>query len=137
MALDEREKLAVSRMRAGGLGYKAIATRVVVSRDQVRSYLTRAGIEPESLSAPDRRWCRWCGAQLPQRADGKKPSFCSSEHRRAFWRTHPEAGARKAFYEFTCAHCGTPFKAYGNAGRKYCSHACYNRHRFNTKGGRS
>ena len=32
-----------------------------------------------------------------------------------------------------CARCGKPFTAYGNAGRKYCSHSCYIADRF--KGG--
>lgn len=135
MALDEREKQAARCMRLGGLGYKAIAARLAVSRDQIRAYVTRTGIEPTAKADPNGRWCRWCGIKLPQRADGKKPSFCCSEHRRAFWHTHPEAGTRKAFYNFTCAYCGEGFEAYGNAGRKYCTHACYIRHQFGTKGG--
>lgn len=37
---------------------------------------------------------------------------------------------KKAVYTHTCAGCGREFTAYGNARRKYCSHACYINHRF-------
>ena len=59
MALDEREKQAARCMRLGGLGYKAIAARLAVSRDQIRAYVTRTGIEPTAKADPDGRWCRW------------------------------------------------------------------------------
>ncbi|VEI13838.1 Uncharacterised protein [Trueperella bialowiezensis] len=136
MALDEREKLAIRRMRTDGLGYKAIANRLAVGRDQVRAYLLRTDTQPQGTVDEQWRWCRWCGERLPARADGKKPRFCCTEHRRAFWKHHPDEGNRKAFYAFTCAHCDTGFSAYGNKSRKYCSHACYIRHRFATKGGK-
>ncbi len=136
MALDEREKQAITRLRADGLGYKAIASTLNVSRDQVRAFTTRHGIAAGPRPEDGARWCRWCGSRLPERSDGKKPRFCCTEHRRLFWRSHPEAGVRKAFYQFTCVNCGTQFEAYGNATRKYCSHACYIRHRFNTRGGK-
>ena len=38
-------------------------------------------------------------------------------------------------YEYTCAHCGKPFTAYGNKGRKYCSHECYIADRFGEERG--
>lgn len=59
--------------------------------------------------------------------------FCSDNCRTAWWNAHPEKVNRRAVYHFTCAHCGKPFTAYGNAKRKYCSHACYIADRY--KGG--
>lgn len=41
---------------------------------------------------------------------------------------------RKAFYPLICAECGKEFLSYGNRKRKYCSHACYIKARFQ-KGG--
>lgn len=133
MGLDDREKLAVRRMRSGGLGYKAIAARIGVSRDQVRSYLSRTPVTAEAVEE-GADWCCWCGKTIrPERAGQR---FCCSEHRLSWWHTHPDQLNRKAVYEFTCPNCGQAFTAYGNRSRKYCCHACYVRHRFATRGGR-
>ena len=32
--------------------------------------------------------------------------------------------------ESACENCGKPFSVYGNAKRKYCSHVCYVKGRF-------
>ncbi len=74
--------------------------------------------------------CPECGAAVEQHPGRKRRRFCSDACRRAWWNAHPEMVRRRAVYEFECACCGQPFTAYGNAGRKYCSHACYIADRF-------
>ncbi len=69
----------------------------------------------------------------PAEIDALYKDTLSDKCRTVWWNSHPEAVNRKAVYSFTCAHCGKPFTAYGNAGRKYCSHACYIADRY--KGG--
>ena len=66
-------------------------------------------------------------AQDPKR---KKKKFCSDACRMSWWNKNLDKVNRKAVYEFICPHCQQPFTAYGNAGRKYCSHACYIADRF-------
>ena len=78
-------------------------------------------------------FCLQCGALLTQTPGRKRVKFCSDNCRTAWWNAHPEKVNRRAVYHFTCAHCGKPFTAYGNAKRKYCSHACYIADRY--KGG--
>ena len=68
---------------------------------------------------------------------GRKPvKFCSEACRIHWWNTHPDAVDKKAFYDFTCACCGKPFRAYGNSQRKYCCHAYYIQARFQGGDGR-
>lgn len=81
----------------------------------------------------DAGFCLQCGALLTQTPGRKRVKFCSDNCRTAWWNAHPEKVNRRAIYHFTCAHCGKPFTAYGNAKRKYCSHACYIADRY--KGG--
>ena len=77
--------------------------------------------------------CLGCGKPITQREGIKRVKFCCPSCRQAWWNSHPEKVNRKAIYSFTCACCGKPFTAYGNRGRKYCSHECYITDRF--KGG--
>ena len=103
----------------------------------VKSWCRRNNITPSSAIATvagvaDVVGCLNCGRKL----SGRQSRFCCQTCRRTWWKTHPDLINRKAFYSFTCAHCAKPFSAYGNAKRKYCTHACYIRHRFATRGGR-
>ena len=43
---------------------------------------------------------------------------------------------RRAITTHACAGCRATFESYGNKHRKYCTHACYIRTRFGTRGGR-
>lgn len=55
--LTDAEKSAIESLRAAGLGYKAIAEKLSLSRETVRSYCTRNGlqaVEPkEELAASE------------------------------------------------------------------------------------
>lgn len=137
--LTDSQKTMIQAYRSAGLGYKAIAGRLSLSRETVQSYCRRMNLNvapalPENgiaaASDASSRPCKRCGKPVQQKPGTKKRLFCSDACRQAWWNDHPEEVKRKAVYAFTCAHCGQSFTAYGNNHRKYCSHACYIAARF-------
>lgn len=135
--LNEQVRVQVVRLREAGMSFAQIAKALRLNVNTVKSWCRRQGITPQHHSKTDVEvvtliGCAQCGSEL----SGRQRRFCCEACRRAWWKNHPDQIQRKAFYHFTCTHCGKPFIAYGNANRHYCSHACYIRHRFNTRGGR-
>lgn len=123
----------IENLRADGCGYARIAELLSLSKNTVKSYCQRhglSGIAAKEEPAPAQSFCRECGSPLTQMPGRKEAKFCSDTCRNAWWNAHQNMVRRKAVYEFTCAGCGRPFSAYGNANRKYCSHACYIKSRF-------
>lgn len=127
------QRAEVIRLRQEGIGYAAIASKLGISANTVKSFCRRnglAGCVEEKKPTMEEGYCRECGRKLVQPEKMKKISFCSKECRQKWWKEHPEQLQKKALYSFTCACCGKEFTAYGNKGRKYCSHECYIRDRF-------
>ena len=133
--MDGFQKEQIRNLRGEGLSYAEIARQVDASRDAVISFCRRNGLQEikkpitaVKIAAED--VCRECGKPLVQVNGMKRRVFCSKECRVKWWKEHPEQLNQKAVYQYTCPHCGKPFSAYGNAKRKYCSHACYISDRF-------
>lgn len=131
--MDGFQKEQIRTLRSEGRSYAEIAKQIDVSRDAVISFCRRNGLqdikEPaKEITVTD--GCRECGKPLVQIDGMKHRVFCSKDCRVKWWKEHPEQLNQKAVYQFTCPHCGKPFSAYGNAKRKYCSHACYIADRF-------
>jgi len=140
--MTEEQKSEITGLRAAGDGYTVIARKMGLPRDTVRSFCRRNGLAGETAAGkegaagcPEDGFCRECGKVLRQPEGMKKRVFCSRECREKWWHGHPDQIRQRAVYSFTCAGCGQPFTAYGNAGRKYCSHECYIRTRFKGGGG--
>lgn len=137
--MTNEQKEQIRHLRASGYGYATIADALGLTKNQVSAFCRRnnlAGAQSEIHVAerPDTGCCKCCGKPLVQ-TPGKKPvKFCSDACRNTWWNAHLDQVERKAVYEFNCACCGRPFSAYGNAGRKYCSHECYIRARFGGDG---
>lgn len=131
--MTDAQKEQVRYLRCEGLGYGAIATRLGISENTVKSFCRRNNLTGVASKEPV-VVCRNCGRPLPQSPQRKQRKFCSEACRRAWWKLHPELIHKAAFYPATCAHCGQEFQSYGNRKRKYCSHACYIAARFQ-KGG--
>ena len=136
-AFNDKTKAQVRSLRETGMSLGKIAVQLGLNVNTVKSWCRRNNITPSSTSTPvvdagELVGCLNCGGVLAVR----QSRFCCQECRQAWWKTHPEQINRKAFYVFTCAHCAKPFSAYGDAKRKYCTHACYIKHRFGTRGGR-
>lgn len=139
-AMTSVQEKQIRNFRMQGIGYKAIASNMGLSRDVVRNYCKSHGLDgyaaevvvnlKEQMQQGD--VCGCCGAAILQPAIGRKRRFCSEKCRREWWAAHPEKSRKKevAFYEKTCVYCGQHFTVYGNKNRRYCSHECYVHDRF-------
>ena len=123
--MTDNEKSSIINLRSRGMGYKAIAAELDVSKEAVRSYCRN-----HNLNGIVGEICPECGKAVIQIKGRKKMRFCSAVCRQNWWNKHPDAVIRKAVYTFSCAGCGREFTAYGNAHRKYCSHSCYINDRY-------
>lgn len=132
--MTETEKEQIRYWRGEGISYGAIADRLCISKDTVKSFCRRNRLAGVAASEPV-LVCRNCGAALPRAHKRKQRKFCSDFCRYAWWNTHPEMIDRRAFYSAVCVYCGKEFQSYGNQKRKYCSHACYIAARFGKGGG--
>ena len=133
--MTDEQKAVIRRLRQQNNSYVSIAGTLGVSVSAVKGYCQRNGLTGNRAAAvkdipDDSSICLGCGKPIVQRDGIKRIKFCSAGCRQAWWNAHPEKVNRKANYGFTCACCGKPFSAYGNRGRKYCSHACYIQSRF-------
>lgn len=134
--MTDTQKDRIRQMKADGFGYIKIARDLGLSENTVKSFCRREGLNGKALDGMspvpgiDIGICPCCGTKVVQNPGRKTKKFCSDKCRNAWWNNHLDQVERKAHYEFVCAYCKKPFTAYGNAGRKYCSHACYVAARF-------
>ena len=121
--VTREQKQQITSLRKQGCGYAAIAKTVALSVNTVKSFCRRNGLNRAftDVSAPV---CPFCGGALVQRPQVKPRRFCSDSCRRAWWKAHPEASIKKAYYEKVCAYCAKPYIVYGRPESKYCSLDC-------------
>jgi endogenous inhibitor of DNA gyrase (YacG/DUF329 family) len=127
------QKERIKKMRGNGESYAIIAVSLGISENTVKSYCRRNNLGAEYIAGQPivtTNACGNCGKSLEHTQGSKRKRFCSDKCRLAWWNAHPESMKQKAVYGFVCANCGAEFTAYGNRGRKYCSHACYVTDRF-------
>ena len=135
--LTPAQERLIREARSRGAGYRTIAAAAGLSRDTVRYFCKRHGLDGD-LQATDNgareseSCCPACGKPLVQPPRGRRRKFCCDACRRAWWAKHPQEIHRGdgALYSRTCACCGKAFQVYGNNHRRYCSHACYISDRF-------
>ncbi len=130
--MNEKQKKIISDLRLEGFDYGKIADLTGINRNTIKSYCRRHGVEKDSgVSLPEgMTYCKNCRTLIVQNPKRKKKVFCCDKCRMEWWKNHPKRLNRKAVYEYICPKCRNIFTAYGNAGRKYCSHECYIKHRF-------
>ena len=136
MANDKTNEII--KLREKGLGYKAIAVRVGMTRDAVRSLCKRRGLdgvgEAAKLNYGERRdtMCFYCGLPLVQPAGrGRRKRFCSDKCRKAWWVRNPicmKPGPQTVTKR--CAGCGEFFMSFASQNKKYCSLECYKKTRY-------
>ena len=127
--MTSEQKKEIKRMRQQEVGYTAIAARLGLSKETVKSFCKRnniGGIRAEQV----KDGCLQCGKPIMQIPKRKPKKFCCDECRKLWWKDHPDRVVQKAVYSYVCPHCGKDFTAYGNSRRKYCSHECYVSARF-------
>lgn len=136
--MTDAQAAQVKELRLKGMGYRAIADALGLSRDIVRNHCKAKGMggyaDAATRNLQEREMhsgiCICCGKEITQQGNGRPRKFCSDRCRRQWWKAHPEEGDQKAMYTKVCARCGKAFTAYGNDHRKYCSHDCYIKARF-------
>lgn len=138
--MTDYQKEQIPVLRSGGMGYKAIANVLGLSRDIVRGFCKKNGLEGNAsviqeniaLRVKNRILCANCEKALTQPSVGRRRRFCSDECRRSWWKANPDKQTKSesAIYKEVCAYCKTPFESYGFKGRKYCCHECYIKDRF-------
>ena len=138
--MTDDQALQIRKLRAGGMGYRTIASNVNLSRDIVRNYCRSNGIDgvradiEKNLAdrMQDGRACAVCGSELIRPKTGRPKRFCSESCRRSYWKIHRTEQTKKAsaVYTMECPYCHEIFEAYGNKTRKYCCHEHYILHRF-------
>jgi endogenous inhibitor of DNA gyrase (YacG/DUF329 family) len=131
--MTDMEKEKIRYLRGEGLGYKAIASRLALSENTVKSFCRRNGLSGVADKCME-GLCRHCGKPLASGQRGKPKKFCSESCRRAWWKSHPYLSEQRAYYRAACEQCGKEFESYGNKNRKYCGHACYIKARFGKEG---
>ena len=125
--MTNKQKQQIEFHRGNGASYAAIADKLDVSENTIKSFCRRNNLGSARASGqvqPVADTCPNCDMPLNHKTKAKKKRFCSDKCRLDWWAAHPEAMKRKAVYHFVCPVCGTAFTAYGNAKRKYCSRAC-------------
>ncbi|PYG84789.1 hypothetical protein LY28_03582 [Ruminiclostridium sufflavum DSM 19573] len=138
--MTEFEKQQIQDLRLKGVGYKAIAAILGISRDSIRGYCKRNGLDGDSkvvsLNVEEKinqnLLCACCGKSIKQKKRGRSRRFCSEDCRRKWWNDNPDKRSRKesAIYKYTCSYCNKEFSCYGNKRRKYCSHNCFIKSRY-------
>ncbi len=125
--MTDLQKKTIRAMRLQGISYVKIGEDLGLSDNTVRSYCRRNGLGEKAKNTIA---CKQCGKLIKIVPKQKPRMFCSDACRTAWWNSHQDCVNRKAVYDYTCAHCGRAFTAYGNQKRKYCSHSCYIADRF-------
>lgn len=105
--------------------YREIGEKLGLSPDTVKTFCRRNGAQAGKTAQSAECRCRNCGAPVHPLPGRRERLFCSPACRTAYWRKHNMLGGTPRY----CAGCGALLTG-GNASRKYCSHACYIRHRF-------
>ncbi len=88
--MTEFEKEQIYDLRLKGVGYKAIAAVLGLTRDSVRGYCKRNGLDGDSevvaLNVEEQMkqhlLCTCCGKPIKQKDKGRTRKFCSEECRR-------------------------------------------------------
>ena len=134
-SLTDAERTKIIEMRSKGIGYKAIGSKLGMSRDAVRRFcknnnLTGYG-EAVKINHDEMAICPNCGKALEQPMRGRPKKFCSDKCRLRWW--NDNFSSHRLGMKTTCAECGRSFMSSPSSKRKYCSHECYIKSRFGGK----
>ena len=101
--MTNEQRMIVSALRAQGMGYGAIARKVGISENTVKSFCRRNAQKEDKLSVTgaDEHRCLCCGAPVAQNACRKEKKFCSDKCRNKWWNAHLDKVDRRAIREVT------------------------------------
>ncbi len=132
--MNDTQRQQIKELRDKGYGYGRIAQVLDLNENTIKTYCRRHGLSGQASNPVPINGkgdhCLFCGDVIIQHTGRKKKKFCSDKCRMKWWNSHLDQVQRKANYHFVCPVCHKEFTVYGNANRKYCSHACYLQDRF-------
>ena len=123
--MTKEQKTLILYYRERQMTYREIGEKLGLSPDTVKTFCRRNTPQEDRTEASASSQCRNCGAPVHPLPGRRERLFCSPACRTAYWRKHNLLGKDPRY----CAGCGALLTG-GSASRKYCSHACYIRHRF-------
>ena len=123
--MTKEQKTLILYYREQHMTYRQIGEKLGLSPDTVKTFCRRNTLREDRTEASASSQCRNCGAPVHPLPGRRERLFCSPACRTAYWRKHNLLGKDPRY----CAGCGALLTG-GSASRKYCSHACYIRHRF-------
>lgn len=126
MKLEEKNK--IRQLREEGMGYKKIASEMCISVNTVKSFCRNNKLTSSDITS--KSYCKECGKEIVEKKKCKKRVFCSEACKRNWWNHHKTQVRKTSLEEHLCLCCNKPFMAYPRENRKYCSHACYIKGRF-------
>ena len=130
--MTERQKRDILTLRDRGQTYAAIAGKLGLPLNTVKSYCQRSkGNHPAEGS-----FCRNCGEPLAHSAKVRQKSFCCNHCRNAWWNNHRDQLNHRDARTQMCLYCGCDFETFGKRGQKYCCHECYIADRYGEGGKR-
>ena len=106
--MTKEQKTLILYYREQHMTYRQIGEKLGLSPDTVKTFCRRNTPQEDRTEASASSQCRNCGAPVHPLPGRRERLFCSPACRTAY-----------------CA-----LLTGGSASRKYCSHACYIRHRF-------
>ena len=123
--MTKEQKTLILYYREQHMTYRQIGEKLGLSPDTVKTFCRRNTPREDRTETSTSSQCRNCGAPVHPLPGRRERLFCSPACRTAYWRKHNLLGKDPRY----CAGCGALLTG-GSASRKYCSHACYIRHRF-------
>ena len=123
--MTKEQKTLILYYREQHMTCRQIGEKLGLSPDTVKTFCRRNTPREDRTEASTSSQCRNCGAPVHPLPGRRERLFCSPACRTAYWRKHNLLGKDPQY----CAGCGALLTG-GSASRKYCSHACYIRHRF-------
>ena len=123
--MTQEQKILILHYREQHMTYRQIGEKLGLSPDTVKTFCRRNTPQEDRTETSTSSQCRNCGAPGHPLPGRRERLFCSPACRTAYWRKHNLLGKDPRY----CAGCGALLTG-GSASRKYCSHACYIRHRF-------
>lgn len=122
--MTNTQKAYIEKLRTSGVGYKAIASKIGLSVNTVKTYCRTHGLTSQTADISEgSELCPVCGKPLINLPHKKRKKFCSDKCRIAYWHQTKAPETR------VCKCCGKEYEP-TRKDSKYCCHECYIRSRF-------
>ena len=96
--MTPNQKETIIRMRQSGTGYAAIAEKLGISKNTVKTFCRRNDLAGVGGKPADEKPCLQCGKPVPQKPGRKQKKFCCDLCRSRYWDSHIEETKRSGAY---------------------------------------